>query len=76
MKEQSGQAEPSEFWQLPSKEERGDDGRRRGGGEQTRLREIKGALIKGLSLLLFDRGGEVEKEGFNEKSMMMRTETL
>ncbi|KAM7365464.1 hypothetical protein PAMP_016385 [Pampus punctatissimus] len=31
--------------------------------EQKRLREIKGALIKGLSLLLFDRGKEVEKGG-------------
>lgn len=42
-------------------------GRWRGGGkeeEQRRLREIKGALIKGLSLLSFDRGKEVEKEGW------------
>lgn len=45
--------------------------------EQRRLREIKGALIKGLSLLLFDRGKEVGKEGgCNENSMTMRTETL
>lgn len=31
--------------------------------EQRRLREIKGALIKGLSLLSFDRGKEVGKAG-------------
>lgn len=31
--------------------------------EQRRLREIKGALIKGLSLLSFDRGKEVGKGG-------------
>lgn len=38
--------------------------------EQKRLREIKGALIKGLSPLSFDRSKEVGKGGsFNENSM-------
>lgn len=41
--------------------------------EQRRLREIKGALIKGLSLLSFDRGKVVGKGGFNENSMAMTT---
>lgn len=65
MRELSGQTEPSELLDSSSA-----DGRERrtmaGGGkeeEQRRLREIKGALIKGLSLLSFDRGKEVEKEG-------------
>lgn len=31
--------------------------------KQRRLREIKGALIKGLSLLSFDRGKEVGRGG-------------
>lgn len=36
--------------------------------EQRRLREIKGAFIKGLSLLSFDRGKEVGKRGASMKS--------
>lgn len=46
------------------------------GKERRRLREIKGALIKGLSLFPSDRGEGVVEEGFNEKSMMIRTDAV
>ena len=73
--EQSGQAEPSELWQLPSREDREDDGREKIGGAEASPRDQR-YTHQGLvsaSLWLGQGGGE---GGPQWKSMMMRTESL